>query len=297
MTNQLNLYHIFYTTAQCGSITNAAQRLYISQPAVSKAISRLEASFPGPLLARSSRGITLTPDGEILYRQLDAAFHAIRQGEELILQNEALGVGQLSIGVSATLCKYVLLPYLERFIRKNPHVQLSISCQSTYETLSALEDGRLDIGLVGKPERLGNSLSFQPLQTISDIFVSTGDYLAGLRGRCEDGRLFSQATLLLLDKNNITRQYVDRYLILQNISGDQQIEVTTMDLLIDFAKIGLGAACVIKEFVKKELADGTLVIFPTREPIPSREIGFSMSRRRPLTPAMRKFLETIKNPE
>lgn len=297
MTNQLNLYHIFYTAAQCGSITNAAQKLYISQPAVSKAISRLEASFPGPLLNRSSRGITLTPDGEILYRQLDAAFRAIRQGEELILQNEALGVGQLSIGVSATLCKYVLLPYLERFIRKNPHVQLSISCQSTYETLSALEDGRLDIGLVGKPEQLGNSLSFQPLQTISDIFVSTGDYLSGLRGRFEESRIFSQATLLLLDKNNITRQYVDRYLILQNISGDQQIEVTTMDLLIDFAKIGLGAACVIKEFIKKELADGSLVIFPTKEPIPSREIGFSMSRRRPLTPAMRKFLEEIKDPE
>lgn len=297
MTNQLNLYHIFYTAAQCGSITNAAQKLYISQPAVSKAISRLESSFPGPLLNRSSRGITLTPDGEILYRQLDAAFRAIRQGEELILQNEALGVGQLSIGVSATLCKYVLLPYLERFIRKNPHVQLSISCQSTYETLSALEDGRLDIGLVGKPEQLGNSLSFQPLQTISDIFVSTGDYLSGLRGRFEESRIFSQATLLLLDKNNITRQYVDRYLILQNISGDQQIEVTTMDLLIDFAKIGLGAACVIKEFIKKELADGSLVIFPTKEPIPSREIGFSMSRRRPLTPAMRKFLEEIKDPE
>lgn len=297
MTNQLNLYHIFYTAAQCGSITNAAQKLYISQPAVSKAISRLEASFPGPLLNRSSRGITLTPDGEILYRQLDAAFRAIRQGEELILQNEALGVGQLSIGVSATLCKYVLLPYLERFIRKNPHVQLSISCQSTYETLSALEDGRLDIGLVGKPEQLGNSLSFQPLQTISDIFVSTGDYLSGLRGRFEESRIFSQATLLLLDKNNITRQYVDRYLILQNISGDQQIEVTTMDLLIDFAKIGLGAACVIKEFIKKELADGSLVIFPTKEPIPSREIGFSMSRRRSLTPAMRKFLEEIKDPE
>lgn len=297
MTNQLNLYHIFYTAAQCGSITNAAQKLYISQPAVSKAISRLEASFPGPLLNRSSRGITLTPDGEILYRRLDAAFRAIRQGEELILQNEALGVGQLSIGVSATLCKYILLPYLERFLRKNPHVQLSISCQSTYETISALEDGRLDIGLVGKPERLGNSLTFQPLRTVSDIFVSTEDYLSGLRRRCEQNRLFSQATLLLLDKNNITRQYVDRYLILQGISGEQQIEVTTMDLLIDFAKIGLGAACVIKEFVERELKDGSLVIFPTAEPIPSREIGFSMSGSRPLTPAMRKFLAEIQDPE
>ena len=79
--NQLNLYHIFYTVAQCGNISAAAKKLYISQPAVSKSISRLEESFASPLLIRSSRGVTLTENGQLLYKHLDTAFQAIRQGE------------------------------------------------------------------------------------------------------------------------------------------------------------------------------------------------------------------------
>ncbi|MDE6673923.1 MAG: LysR family transcriptional regulator, partial [Acetatifactor sp.] len=110
--NQLNLYHIFYTVAQCGNISAAAKKLYISQPAVSKSISRLEEAFASPLLTRSSRGVTLTENGKLLYRQLETAFQAIRQGEEMISRNDLLGAGSLSIGVSATLCKYALLPYL-----------------------------------------------------------------------------------------------------------------------------------------------------------------------------------------
>lgn len=80
--NQLNLYHIFYTVARCGNISAAAKKLYISQPAVSKSISRLEESFASPLLIRSSRGVTLTENGQLLYKHLDTAFQAIRQGRK-----------------------------------------------------------------------------------------------------------------------------------------------------------------------------------------------------------------------
>ena len=111
--NQLNLYHNFYTVAQCGNISAAAKKLYISQPAVSKSISKLEENFPTPLLQRTSKGVILTESGQILYQQLETAFQAIKQGEEQIHQNNALGVGSISIGVSTTLCKYVLLPYLK----------------------------------------------------------------------------------------------------------------------------------------------------------------------------------------
>ena len=83
----LNLYHIFYETAICGNISMAARKLYISQPAISKAISKLESSLGVSLFVRSSRGVKLTPDGEILLKQLDTAFHAIKQGEDTIERN------------------------------------------------------------------------------------------------------------------------------------------------------------------------------------------------------------------
>ncbi|MBD5530428.1 MAG: LysR family transcriptional regulator [Lachnospiraceae bacterium] len=290
--NQLNLYHIFYTVAQCGNISAAAKKLYISQPAVSKSISRLEESFTSPLLIRSSRGVTLTENGKLLYKQLETAFQAIRQGEEMISRNDLLGVGSLSIGVSTTLCKYVLLPYLQDYIAANPYVKVSLSCQSTYETIASLESGALELGLVGESERLESShLNFLPIREIHDIFVCSPEYLSKLQSQTDGSEdLLSQGTFLLLNKNNVTRQYMDKHMLLQNVTMEHQIEVTTMDLLIDFARIGLGIACVIGEFVQDELKKGSLVECSIREPIPSRRIGFAYPRSARPSAAMDAFL-------
>lgn len=293
--NQLNLYHIFYTVAKCGNISAAAKKLYISQPAVSKSISRLEESFASPLLIRSSRGVTLTENGQLLYKHLDTAFQAIRQGEEMISRNDLLGAGSLSIGVSTTLCKYVLLPYLQDYIAANPYVKVSLSCQSTYETMASLENGTLDLGLVGESDRMENShLAFLPLREIHDIFVCSPDYLEKLQEQsAENGDLLTQGTFLLLNKNNVTRQYMDKHMLLQNITMEHQVEVTTMDLLIDFARIGLGIACVIGEFVQRELKEGSLVECSIREPVPSRRIGFAYPRSARPSAAMNAFLEQV----
>lgn len=291
--NSLNLYHIFYTVAQEQNISNASKKLFISQPAVSKAISKLETNLNSQLFVRSSKGVSLTDSGELLYQHLDTAFHAIKLGEEQLHKNEELGVGRLSIGVSTTLCKYVLLPYLQQFIQENPHIKITISCQSTYETISALENGNIDIGLVGETKQLGG-LFFQPLQTITDVFVATQGYFDHLSSQTSSEEdLFANATLLLLDKKNITRQYIEKYFLLNNISIEQQIEVTTMDLLIDFAKIGLGVACVIRNFIEQELKEGSLIEFPMKEPIPARQIGFAYSQKIQFTTAMDKFIQFL----
>jgi len=300
----LNLYYIFYIVAQCGNISTAAKKLYISQPAVSKSISKLEEEFPAPLFIRTSKGVKLTECGEILYKQLDTAFLAIRQGKEYIENYAESGAGSLSIGVSTTLCKYVLINYLNNFIANNPNIKISISCQSTFETIAALENGSLDIGLVGESDRLG-SLHFQPLMTIHDTFVAAPEYLEKLTDRTKnfygknkpdaltEKELLSCSTFLLLNKNNVSRQYVDKYLFKKDISTENHIEVTTMDLLIDFAKIGLGIACVIKEFVFHEIQKGELMEFIMEESIPERKIGFALSKNHRDNPAVLKFMNNV----
>jgi len=302
MENQnLNLYYIFYVTAGCGNISLAAKELFISQPAISKAISKLENNLGCILFTRNSRGVKLTNEGEVLYKQLDTAFHAISLGEETLKRNGELGVGELSIGVSSTLCKYILLPYLKEFVRENPYVKISISCQSTNETIEALENGTLDIGIIGETDRM-EQLDFIPLTDIQDTFVTTKEYMELLckktdvaypiKGK-DVNKLLSNATLLLLDQNNITRQYIDKYMILQDITAEQQLEVTSMELLIEFAKIGLGVACVIENFVKEELEDESLIPFPLKSPIPTRNIGIAMKNKMNPTVSMQKFIEVV----
>lgn len=244
----------------------------------------------------------MTEPGEILFVQVENAFQAITQGEEQLQRFQKLGMGHLSIGVSATLCKYVLLPILQPFIRQNPHIQLSIACQSSLETMQALEQGTLDIGLIGAEDDM-SAFVFEPLTDIQDIFVTTHTYLDNLKERIRPNdhlssrTAFAASTLLLLNKENITRRYIDRYLSQENLSASRIIDVTSMDLLIEFAKIDLGIACVIKNFVRDELAEGRLVQLKMPVSIPARKIGFAYAKSGAIPPTVRKLLSFLQELE
>ena len=262
MDQNLSLYKVFYTVANTGNISKAASELFISQPAISKSIRKLEQSLDVTLFSRNSRGVQLTEEGEILYGYVQSAFYSLQLGEAQLQKINDLGIGHLHIGVSTTLCKYMLLPYLKDFIAAHPHVRITIECQSTNHTLQLLRENKIDLGLIGRPGRL-HHVHFDSLGEIEDIFVSTRSYLDNLSVRTSRHSQNSQentvadvlrsATLMLLDKENMTRQYIDDYLSLHHIESNNQLEVSTMDLLIEFAKVGLGVACVIRQFVEKEL--------------------------------------------
>ena len=96
---------------------------------------------------------------------------------------------------------------------------------------------------------------------------------------------------MLLDKENMTRQYIDDYLAAHRIETNNLLEVSNMDLLIEFSKISLGVACVIRQFVEKELAEGELVEIPLTFPIHRRNIGFAYLDNLQQTTAVREFIE------
>lgn len=291
MENNLNLYYIFYTVALHKNISGAAKELYISQPAISKAISKLEQSLDVILFHRSSRGVTLTMEGELLFTQVQTAFSAIRHGEEQLKKVNELGISQISIGVSITLCKYVLLPYLQQFVKDNPHIKVTITCHPTMETLRDIDNSVTDIGVVGIPS-LPNGLTYIPFREIQDTFVTTDRYLENLKIRVGNDRkaILNNATFMMLNKENISRKYVDMYLSSHQITMDNIIEINTMDLLIELAKIDLGIACVIKDFVKDELDDRSLTEVSLGRAIPKRKLGLVYKDDTIMTDAMKKFI-------
>lgn len=291
MENNLNLYYIFYTVALHKNISGAAKELYISQPAISKAISKLEQSLDVILFHRSSRGVTLTMEGELLFTQVQTAFSAIRHGEEQLKKVNELGISQISIGVSITLCKYVLLPYLQQFVKDNPHIKVTITCHPTMETLRDIDNSVTDIGVVGIPS-LPNGLTYIPFREIQDTFVTTDRYLENLKIRVGNDRkaILNNATFMMLNKENISRKYVDMYLSSHQITMDNIIEINMMDLLIELAKIDLGIACVIKDFVKDELDDHSLTEVSLGRAIPKRKLGLVYKDDTIMTDAMKKFI-------
>lgn len=275
MDQNLSGYKIFYEVASCGNISKAAKKLYISQPAISKSIVKLEDGLDTKLFHRNSRGVTLTEEGEVLYKHIREAFENINSAETELKHMKEFNIGHIHIGVSTTLCRYMLLPYLKDFLKAYPNIRVSITTNGSSQTLQLLEQRKLDIGLIAEPKVRRPELRIVHSRQIHDVFIATPQYLENLRSICgENANLFEEGNIMLLEPNNVSRQHVDEYFKSMNITPGQILEVGTMDLLIEFAKTGIGIACVIREFVEKELQEGTLVELPLSLPIPSRNIGF-----------------------
>lgn len=285
----LSQYKIFYEVAKAGNISKAAKELFISQPAISKVISKLEENLEITLFTRNSRGVALTMEGQTLYEHISEAFRHISLGEKQIRRLKELKLGKIRIGVSTTLCKYILLPKLKKFVSEYPHVMVNIASQATYQTEVMIENGLLDLGVVATSGHKKN-FGFRKIMEIHDTFIASPKYLEDMYFREESSSdIFSNCNLIMLDKNNMTRKYVDTYLDKNNFSPNQLLEVTTMDLLIEFTKIGLGIGCAIKEFVQKELDDGSLVEVSLPFKIDPRSVGYYYSNSNP-NPMLKNFL-------
>lgn len=294
MEQTLSLYKIFNTVAGTQNISHAAKELFISQPAISKAISKLEDELSVTLFQRTSRGVRLTSEGKVLYQHTKAAFDTLTQGEENLKKMVELGVGEIRIGVTATLCKYMLVPILRDFAQAYPHIKIIIDCQSTTLTIAQMENNQIDIGLLIKPQ-ITKNLKTYFLGNIEDIFVCTKTYMQNLKERHSQDSLniFEHANLMLLDKENVTRQYLDTYLGSLGIETKAALEVTNLDLLIDFAKIGIGVSGVIKEFIPEELKSGELIEIPIGFTIPSRAVCFAHSVHTKPNPSAQLFLDFL----
>ncbi|MDO4555156.1 MAG: LysR family transcriptional regulator [Lachnospiraceae bacterium] len=294
MEQNFSYYYIFNAVARTGNISRASKELFISQPAISKAIKKLESNLGTRLFIRGSRGVILSEEGRLLYEHTKNAFLEIEEGEASLKRRSTFEIGQISLGTSTSLCRFVLLPYLKEFVKKHPHIKVTIHCNPTLETIPLIERGQVDIGLIVNTKNLRH-MKFYSLGEIKDSFVATKIYLDHLKEREGGDKIdyFQTGNIMLMDKQNMTRQHIDHYLSAQGLIPRQILEVNSMDLLIDFAKIGMGIAGVTKNFVKEELKTGKLIELPLEQPIPGREIGFTYDTRASLSRSVAAFIEFI----
>lgn len=281
MNQNLNYYYIFYICAKEGKISKAAEKLYISQPAVSKTIGILEKQLGVKLFIRSQKGVTLTSEGKQLYNKLETAFSAIEQAEDTIKKQKQSGAGKLKLAASASLCRYMLMPILEKYIELYPNVRISIDCCSTAQVLKLVEEDKVDIGLVALADQ-NIKYKFIPLGELEDIFVAKPSYIENLseqKNISGSNSFIAQSNLMLLNEGNLTRQYVDEYLNKHNIKPHKILEVTGMEMLIEFAKIGMGTSCVIRQFIQEELKNNLLTEIKLQEPINKRTAGLVFKRQ------------------
>lgn len=288
MDINFELYKIFYHAARAASFSEAAKILFITQSAVSQAIGNLEDKIGSRLFVRKSRSISLTKEGEILFKHIEQAYNFIKTAEEKIADMQNLELGEIRIGVGDTNCRYFLVPYLRDFIRKYPNIRFKVINRTSPQIIETLKKGQIDFGLVTLPVS-DTSVVTQDFISVEDIFVASGRFHE-LKDKEISLSELSKYPLLLLQQDSSTRRNLDITFKNHNVELVPEIELESIELLLEFARIGLGIAHVLKESAGELMKSGELFAVKTRETLSSRKLGFVFMKDVPLSQASMEFI-------
>lgn len=293
MEIRMDLYRIFNVTASSSSISEAAEKLYMTQSAVSQSIKQLESLLDTALFVRTRKGIELTSEGEILKEYTSGAIELISTGQKRLSSFKELNEGELIIGAGDTISSYYLLPLLEKYHKLYPGIRIEIINRVSNEAVELLKAGKIDLAFVNLPIN-DHTLDITECIDVHDIFVA-GKSFEHLRNKELSRREISELPLILLEKKSRSRNYVDSVFEKSGCVLNADIELGAHELLLQLASINLGVSCVIKEFSKKYLEEGDVFEIKQKNPIPARSVGCCSSKRITLSPAALKFLEMARS--
>ena len=291
MKTKLDYYKIFYETAKFSSFSTASQHLYISQSAISQCISQLEKDLGTQLFIRTRRGVNLTKEGSILFQMVESAIQSIEQGENILERIGHLESGSLFIAAGDSITTHFLLPYLELFHKTYPEIRIEMANSYSHQMLALVKEGKADLAFVNLPIE-DTELTIEPCFEIHDIFVCGSDYDTKKNYSRKD---IAKEPLILLETHSSSRQFLDDQFNCDNITLNPQFEFAVHDLLIRFASIHLGVACVVKEFSNEPLDKGIIKEMELNPPLPARSIGCAYSKHSPLSLPAKAFLDLVHN--
>ncbi len=291
MDAMFSSYYTFYAVLKCGSMSKAAKELYISQPAISMSISKLEQALGYQLLIRNSKGVMPSQQGAVLYKYLTQAFELIDQAQLEIDRILDLEIGEITIGASDTLSSAYLLPYLERFNKQYKDINIKVTNRTSNETIRLLKEGVVDIGFINLPFE-DESIEVVECLAVHDILVGGTDfeYLSKTGVTIQE---LNQYPFLMLEGLSHTRKYIDQYANANQIQLYPRIELGSLDLLCEFARINLGLSFVIKEFAQASIDEKQLFEIPLTPRIKPRSIGLVYLKNFSMTNAVKRFIEMI----
>ncbi len=281
------LYKVFFYVATTLSFSEASKQLFISQSAVSQSIKTLEKKLDQTLFIRSTKRVQLTPEGETLLRHIEPAMNLIKRGETQLVDTASTG-GQLRIGASDTICRYFLVPYLERFHKEFPNAHIKVTNQTSIKCVELLEAGQVDLIVINYPNsHLSNLYSVKKIAEFHDVFVANKAY-EELKNKKVTYNELLQYPILMLEKQTTTSEFLHSLFQQHQLDLVPEIELSSNDLLLDLAKIGLGIAFVPDYCVPADTKD--LFCVETEESLPMRELAIAYNNQVPLSKATSEFL-------
>lgn len=281
----LNSLKIFLVVATSNSFLEASNKLYISQPAISKSINKLEEDLGVSLFYRANKGVTLTSDGEILLKYVKDSRKLLLACERMLSSNNSLDSGSIVIGAQSHIVRNYLLEKINNFRSLFPNVMFRIVDLSTLELIEGLEKHELDFVVDASPINTPyNNLRIQPIYKLDTCFIKskennkTYNKIADLEDEC---------IVMPISRSSLRKNL---FKSLENIIDIKpQLEYGTEELIIESVKRNMGVGYVVKGETLK-IDKNKLDIIDLNIPLPTVEINLVYIDSY-LTPLAREFIK------
>ena len=272
-------YKIFYYVAKYQNFTKAARVLGNNQPNITHSMNRLESQLNCVLFIRSNRGVTLTPEGEMLYSRIASAAVQIQDAEE-------------ELSATETALNIYLSEKLRAFHNNFPGIRLRISNHSTPQAVQAVKNGEVDFAIVSTPAEIESGLKMVELKPFYEVLVG-GRTFTALASQSLTLKELRSYPLISLSDESVTRSLYRQFFLDHGAVLKPDTEAATTDQMLTLVKSELGLAFVPEPMAKEALERGELVQLHLQEIIPTRSICLVYDRHRPLNTAARKFQQML----
>ena len=292
MKTNLELYKSFYYVAKNKSITQAANELMVSQPAVSKSIKVLERDLNVVLFNRNKDGVSLTNAGELLYNKITKAMELIISSEEDIESLNNLEQGTINIGAGNTIMQRYLMPYIKEFHERYPKINVIVHTVITEELIKRAQVGLVDLVFTHLPNEIPNNFKIIKLKKLHDILVVNKDSI--YLNKTINKKDLKKLPLILLPYKASNRKNFNKFCAQNKILINPLMEIGNDLIIEDCAINGLGVGLVVREYVQSRLDNKELFELNTSFKIEEKDLVCLIEQNRINNIIVKKFLELLK---
>ena len=266
----LNFLKIFMEVANSNSFLEASNKLFITQPAISRSIAKLEEDLGVVLFYRANKGIALTPSGEVLLKYIKESNALLETCQRVLTSMNDIEQGHIVIGVQSHIVRNYLMDKVCSFRKKHPNIKLKFVDLSTSSLIDELEKRHIDFVVDTSPiETIYNNIIIKPIKTLNTCFIKSTQNTKKIK-KLED---LEKHCLILPDVRSSLRRNLDKCLNNIGINIEPKLEFVTEELIIDAVKRNVGIGYVVESSIKNKSFENYIDIISLKEQLPNIEIN------------------------
>lgn len=289
----LNSLKIFLEVANSKSFLDASNKLFISQPAISKSMSKLEEDLGILLFYRANKGISLTPSGETLYRYLKETKDLLFACERVLISMNDVEEGRIVIGVQSHIVRNYLMDKIDSFRLRHPKIVIELIDLSTSALIDKLEERKIDFVVDSTPiETVYNNIEIKPICSLSTCFVKS----VNNKSKVKTIKALEKENIILPVSRSSLRKNLNKCFNEADANINPILEFETEELIIEATRRNLGVGYVVKSAIQYLVDAEILEYINIKEELPKMEINLVFINNY-LTNVARLFIEEEINNE